>query len=232
MKGKKIITNFVIVRICWRLMHVRELLEPLKTRTIQTYIFLSICDVWWREPGLMLRKLYLIPAVHHRTAHNYIVCCGRKQLKLEWIQPLWNQSQGLKPHLCDAPSGSIGFPFWTLGDHSVQPLALKQDMCSETGLRSWMANRSHRASRTDEKRERLFKQHMVVLQPSSLQSLILVLHIDRCRDWKAVSAESRWEEEMVLWLPSSKTILSMKVECVGHYKTQIQPPKLRKPGHL
>jgi len=48
---------------------------------------------------------------------------GRKQLKLEWIQPLWNESQGLKPDLCDTP-GSIGFPFWTSGRHSVQPFAL------------------------------------------------------------------------------------------------------------
>lgn len=95
-----------------------------------------------------------------------IVCCERKQLKLEWIQPPWNQSQGLKSHWCDTPSGSIGFPFWTLGDHSVQAPALKQGRWSGTGLRPWMADRSQKSSRINEKRECLLKQHMALPQPS------------------------------------------------------------------
>lgn len=96
-----------------------------------------------------------------------IVCCERKQLKLEWIQPPWNQSQGLKSHWCDTPSGKHWLPILDLRrSHSVQAPALKQGRWSGTGLRPWMADRSQKSSRINEKRECLLKQHMALPQPS------------------------------------------------------------------
>lgn len=148
-----------------------------------------------------------------------VVCCGKKQLK--WIQPLWNQSQGLQPHCCDTPSGR-----WL---PILDPrTSLSPGPCTKAGLvqLAWTGAMDGRwVTKIHRTNERGNAAKAADGASTTTNSAILALHTQGFR-WSSVSAESRWEEEIMLQFPLSKTALSMKVECMGCYKTEMQPPKL------
>lgn len=86
-----------------------------------------------------------------------------------------------------------------------------------------MADRSQKSSRIIEKRECLLKQQMVLSQPALPSWPCTRTHVQ-------VEALPLLNPDGTLQFRLSKTTLSMKMECVGAYETQMEPPKL--PDHL